>query len=38
MADEKGKEKIRSIDNAAITLIDKAQKENVSTVFFIPSW
>jgi anaerobic carbon-monoxide dehydrogenase catalytic subunit len=34
MADEKGKEKIRSIDNAAITLIEKAQKENVSTVFF----
>src|SRR5271157_1383005 len=34
MADEKGKEKVRSIDNAAITLIEKAQKENVSTVFF----
>ena len=28
MADEKGKEKVRSIDNAAITLIEKAQKEN----------
>ena len=34
MADEKGKERVRSIDNAAITLIEKAQKENVSTVFF----
>ena len=34
MAEEKGSEKIRSIDNAAITLIDKAEKENISTVFF----
>ncbi len=35
MADEKAKsEKIRSIDPATITLIDRAEKDNINTAFF----